>query len=203
MIENEDRPDPLLADLRRELPPAVELEDRVVDALAARGLLRPSRFRRARTGLALAAAAALTAFVAGGIVGRLSAPAASRPPGPSGRPTFALFLFEDAAYRSVSGDARRERVTEYVAWGRGLGALGGRTVGGEKLRLEVPGVILDGVADGIPAVAAKPDLEIGTMAGYFLIEAASLDDAVALARSCPHLRYGGRILVREVERVPR
>lgn len=199
-----EHPDPpRLADLAREMPPPAELEGRVVAALAERGLLRPSRFRRARTGLALAAAAALAAFVAGGLVGRLSSRPSPPPAAGDGRPTFALFLFEDAAFDVATGEAGRERVAEYVAWGRGLSAVGGRTVGGAKLALEVPGVLLDGVAAGVPAVSAPPDPALGTMAGFFLVEAASLDEAVALARGCPHLRYGGRIVVREVEGVGR
>ncbi|MGQ0715255.1 MAG: sigma-70 family RNA polymerase sigma factor [Gemmatimonadaceae bacterium] len=35
--------------------------------------------------------------------------------------------------------------------------------------------------------------------GYFAIEAADYDEAVAIARSCPHIKYSGRIEVREVD----
>jgi len=36
------------------------------------------------------------------------------------------------------------------------------------------------------------------ISGYFVIDAASWEDAVAVARTCPHLRYGGRIILRPV-----
>jgi hypothetical protein len=36
------------------------------------------------------------------------------------------------------------------------------------------------------------------LSGYFVIEAANWEEAVALARTCPHLRYGGRIALRPV-----
>lgn len=35
--------------------------------------------------------------------------------------------------------------------------------------------------------------------GYWIIEAANYDEAVALARDCPQLEFGGSIEVREVE----
>jgi hypothetical protein len=36
------------------------------------------------------------------------------------------------------------------------------------------------------------------VAGYFVFEAKNLEDAVAIARSCPHVKHGGRITVRAV-----
>jgi len=35
--------------------------------------------------------------------------------------------------------------------------------------------------------------------GYFAVSADSYDDAVKLAAECPHLKYGGRIELREIE----
>jgi hypothetical protein len=37
------------------------------------------------------------------------------------------------------------------------------------------------------------------VSGFFLIRAGSLDEAEAIARDCPHLRHGGRVLVRDVD----
>jgi hypothetical protein len=34
------------------------------------------------------------------------------------------------------------------------------------------------------------------MAGMFIVNAAGMADAVALAATCPHVKYGGRIVVR-------
>jgi hypothetical protein len=37
------------------------------------------------------------------------------------------------------------------------------------------------------------------LGGYFLIRAANQRTALEIARSCPHVRYGGRIVLREIE----
>jgi len=60
--------------------------------------------------------------------------------------------------------------------------------GGEKLKDQV--VVL-----GPPFPAA----EQGRLGGYFLVTAASLEQALEIARDCPHLRYGGRVVVRPVD----
>jgi hypothetical protein len=52
----------------------------------------------------------------------------------------------------------------------------------------------DGSAGGAPLPPGEARL-----AGYFLIRAADRRTALEIARSCPHVRYGGRIVVREIE----
>jgi hypothetical protein len=37
------------------------------------------------------------------------------------------------------------------------------------------------------------------MGGYYAIRAASYEDAVEIARGCPHLDYGGTIEVRAID----
>jgi hypothetical protein len=37
------------------------------------------------------------------------------------------------------------------------------------------------------------------VSGYFVVEAADYDEAVAIAASCPHAQSRGSILVREIE----
>ena len=34
--------------------------------------------------------------------------------------------------------------------------------------------------------------------GYFMVKAADYEEAVTLSKTCPHLRYGGRIELREI-----
>ncbi|MDQ6893589.1 MAG: YciI family protein [Acidobacteriota bacterium] len=167
-----------------ELEPPPGAVDRIADALAARGLIRrASRLGRARWVLTAAAAAA--AFAGGLFIG---AGAGHRASGAAEAPRFVLFLSplpnEDAA-----GEARR--VAEYKSWAAGVRNQG-RFVAGEKLE--------DGGRVVFPSgeiAAPAPDLQ-GGVAGYFLFEAKSLEDAVAIARSCPHVKHGGRITVRAV-----
>jgi len=190
-MTDDDAPNRLLPE---ELDPPDGAAGRIADALAARGLIRldgvlPRKgLRRAIPWLAAATAAA--AFVAGILVG---ASAGARPgEAPStaapAAPRFVLFLSplpsEDAAGEPA-------RVSEYRRWAAELRGRG-RFVAGEKL--EDGGRVVS--PSGVTAAPA-PDPQ-GGVAGYFLFEAKSLEDAVAIARSCPHVRHGGRITVRAV-----
>ena len=77
----------------------------------------------------------------------------------------------------------------------------GKFVGGEKLKDE-GGKHLVGsngdlrVTDG-PYTEAKE-----VIGGIFTISAAGYDEAVETASGCPHLKYGGRIELREIEATP-
>lgn len=156
----------------REITPPGPLEDRVVNALRALGLVRHSPHRRA-VRAAMAAAAALLLFAGGFLAGasRTREPVTS--PGTS--PRFVLLLHETTATTST-GIPRDVLVDEYRQWARSVSA-GGNAIRGERLKAE-PG---------------------HTLSGFFVLEAPSLDAARAIAASCPHLKYGGRIDVREIE----
>jgi hypothetical protein len=176
--------------LPAELDPPPGARDRIADTLAARGLIR-RRSRLRRAGPALAAAAA--AFAAGLLVGaapgvRGRAHARPESAGSSTAPRFVLFLsplpFEDAAGEPA-------RVSEYRRWAAEVRGRG-RFVAGEKL--EDSGRVVSISGD---SAAPAPDPQ-GGVAGYFLFEAKNLEEAVAIARSCPHVKRGGRITVRPV-----
>lgn len=177
-----------LKNLPRELAPRPELEDRIVAALARRRLLI-SRSRSARGWRAMAALAAGILLVGSGVwIGRALAPRPSHgSTAAAAPPQFVLFLLRGA--ESDRPEEESGRVAEYRAWARGLAA-SGRSVAGEKLddRAERLGA-------GAGATSLPPEEEIR---GYFVISAASLDDAVAVARRCPHLKHGGRIVVRPI-----
>jgi hypothetical protein len=156
----------------REITPPDQLEHRVIRALKARALLR--RSVASRLGSAAMVAAAGLLLFAGGFAAGASQSRVGMPMG-GGGPRFVLLLHETAATAS-SGVAEHVLVDEYRAWARTVGA-GGHAIHGEKLK-EEPG---------------------DTLSGFFVIEAPSLDAARAIAASCPHVRYGGRIDIREIE----
>jgi hypothetical protein len=170
-----------LAALKRDLPPSDALERSVLRALAARGLVRaigmPQR-RRLRPLLLLAGAAAL--FAAGVLAGARAQTA--RTPS-DGLPRYVLFL-EGTGEPSVEEEARR--VHEYKSWARGLAAAG-HLVAGEKL------------SDGATRLGEGGGPSGGdSVRGFFVIAAADDAQALEIARGCPHLRYGGRIVVRKI-----
>lgn len=178
-----------LGRLPRTASPAPELEQATVAALVSRGLLgRPRR----RIGAPLALAASLLLFAAGLALGRFGAESSAALTD-DGRPRFALFLYEGPEYQQPAPGEMDARVREYATWARTEHA-GGTIEGGEKLKEE------DAVAiepDGSARVVSPQDQP--RLGGYFLIRAADQHSALAIARSCPHVRYGGRIVLREID----
>ena len=111
---------------------------------------------------------------------------------------YVLLLHEDpSGFDEVSPDEIERVIGEYVAWREELVAQG-RLAGGKKLRDEGGRWLTreNGdvrVLDG-PYSEAKE-----VMGGFFIITAADYAEAVEVSRTCPHLAYGGRIELREVE----
>jgi hypothetical protein len=158
--------------LPRAAAPPPHLEDRVVAALHRAGRLRPRRARPAW--LRLAAAIAL---VSGGLVlGRLTMPTA---PAPADSAYLLLLYGGDAPIGAEPG-----RVAEYAAW---AGTLRQRQqlIVAERLTPDA-------------RVLGQPTPGGAGPVGFFLIRADTLDAAAATAASCPHLKYGGTVVVRPV-----
>lgn len=106
---------------------------------------------------------------------------------------FIMLLWESpASFATTSPAEMQSIITEYVAWRQRMGAAG-KITGGHKLRDE-GGKHLVGstVAEGPYAEATE------VIGGLFEVEAADYEEAVEIARSCPHLRFG-RIELREIE----
>lgn len=113
---------------------------------------------------------------------------------------FMLLLYDDpSSYADLTPEAMQRVVQEYGAWAGKMQAEG-RLVEGSKLtdeggkRLTTRGESID-VTDG-PYAESKE-----VLGGYFVVKAQSYDEAVALARECPHAKYGCRIDVRRVDPV--
>lgn len=119
--------------------------------------------------VAAAAALVVAAFVAG----RLSAPTVG---GTSPTRQFAFLLYG-------GGPSTTDRVAEYAAWARGL-RQDGRPVDGERLGDE---------SWVIGAPGSSPHL-----GGFFIVGARDAEEAQSLARSHPHAKYGGTIVVQPV-----
>ena len=179
-----------LGRLPRESAPPPALEDVTVAALARRRLLRRThRTLPIRPWLAIAAS--LLLFLGGLAIGRQGlAPQSAE----DGRSRFALFLYEGPEYDQPAPEAMAQRVREYTAWAtekRGNGVV----EGGEKLRDDGDLAIEpDGRTD---EAAVMPGAS--RLAGYFVVQADDRRAAAEIARTCPHVRYGGRIVIREIE----
>jgi hypothetical protein len=169
--------------------PPPGLEERVVGTLRARGLLRapaaPRRWRVApRWTWPVALAAGLLLFVGGFALGR-------RPTTPAAAelPRYTLLLYEGPEF-NAAGTAETELVREYSAWAGELAGRG-RLVAGEKLGAQ-EWTLGRSAANPTSAPASAP-------AGFFVIAARDDDEALAIARTCPHLRHGGTVSLRPID----
>jgi hypothetical protein len=178
----------------REATPSPALEQRIVGALRADGAIAAPARRRT----AALAAAAMLIFAAGVAAGRAlpretPLPATEqrvgieRGPAAPGLRRFMLLL---TAAPAVDAGEEAARVKEYGAWAAGLTTRGALATG-EKLG--------DGGATLTPAGTVTDEPPPDDLQGFFIIVAADLAQAVAVARTCPHLRHGGRVRVRAIE----
>ena len=174
-----ERPEPL-ATLGGAMAPPPDLESRVIRSLVDRGLLRPSWWRRSPI-LAAAAAAIVAAFALGRLTSGQPKPAEHR---------WLLLLYEDSGFDAPAPGTEAVRVAEYRAWARATpGVVDGAELGPERYLL----------AAGRPAESGQPREGIGDLAGYFIVAAASWEEARAIAARCPHLEHRGRVVVRSLK----
>ncbi len=177
--------------LSRELQPPAALEDRVVSALRDQGLISSARTIWWRTMPRLAAAAVLILAV-GFAAGRVTV---SPPPPESRLPRFMLLLY-DTPEREVARtpEAERALAEEYGAWAGEIARdghfLAGDPIHGEGRMLRQ----IDRRIETFPAADEGAEIVVG----YFMIQAEDYDQAVEVARDCPHLKYQGGVLVRRV-----
>ena len=178
--------------LRDQLPhvdPPPELEHRVRATLEARGLVRHEAhlvpdptwpLRRmawtARLGL-------LAAGVLMGILIKDTLGDSGRPTGAAAAGQYVLLLYNDPA--DDTGAVHVARAKEYGRWASTLGA-GAKWVGGHEL---------GSVVERLGPASSRSASETDRLAGYFVIEAPSRERATEVARSCPHIKYGGRVVV--------
>ena len=168
--------------LPRDLEPPSHLEDRVVHRLQQARLIR----KRSNGWSKWHLVAASLVFAAGLFAGRYTRAPLTAPAEPT-QPKFLLLLYPGESLQTDprGGDALAR---EYGAWAAGL-RRSGRAISGERLAAD-PAV---GVGAASPAAGAT------TLQGFFIITANSIQEASTLAEASPHVRRGGRIVVRAID----
>jgi hypothetical protein len=164
-----------LSEARVPMAPPASVQDTTIAVLRERGLVYPRRRRMAIAWTAVAAAAIL-ALVAWIAIRWTAAPVDG--------PRFVLLLYAGSDPIAGTADTRR---SEYGAWARELASRGVQ-VSGEELAEESAAL---GAANGSAEGEALPR-------GFFVIRAGDLAEAQRIASTCPHLRYGGRIVIKRV-----
>jgi hypothetical protein len=103
------------------------------------------------------------------------------------------------AGKPVSAKTEAENKADLEAWGAYMGRLtqGGNFTGGQPLVSGGKVVSASGIT-GEPVISARE----GIVGGYLLINAESLENAVELAKECPHIENEGNIEIREIAPMP-
>jgi hypothetical protein len=177
----------LLGPLFRQANPPAMLETRVERSLIAAGLLRDSRRgRNWRAPLLVALAAGILCFAAGFGIGASRLSLDGRTASPNA-PRFALLL-----YGAPVGQPSPSDVEEHKRWAARL-ATEGHSIYGEKLASGGASLLAS------PAGATPMTLPDSALQGFFVVSARSEAEAIEVARSSPHYRHGGRVVVRRIE----
>lgn len=115
-------------------------------------------------------------------------------------PNYMLLLHEEPdVFEEMSPEDFQRIIERYRAWSRELRA-SGRYLASDKLT-DGEGRVLR-KEGGSVRVTDGPFAETKeVVGGYFTITADNYAAAVELARTCPHLDYGGTIEVREVDQL--
>src|SRR5690348_5689643 len=168
------------------------LKGRIIQSLRDRGLLRSTRPVWRRMGRTVGAiAAAILLFVTGVGIGRRSVM-----PAADSRPSYILLLYEGRDFdldRSRPGDLAAHEA-EYDAWARGLKARG---VGVQGRALALTAHVLHDTPQGVQVesgAVGRDDID-----GFFIVHVTDEAEALALARTHPHLRHGGWIALRPIK----
>jgi hypothetical protein len=181
---------------RQKTPPKI-LEDRTVEALKNENLIRLPQTRRNWNWLKLNPifASVLGIFIIGVAVaatwyfGFYSA----------GKrlPQFILLLREspEQSERRLSNEEFVQLSEDYNLW---TDEMRQKEILLEGDNLEGGIRILDKVNGQI--IVSRPDSKEGLITGWFIIRAENFEQAIKIAESCPHLKFGGRIEVRQIEK---
>lgn len=118
-------------------------------------------------------------------------------------PNYLLLLHQPPTkFGAMAPEEIQKIIAKYEAW-RGEIAKRNQLRGGEKLTDEGGRELR--VKNEKVSVTDGPFSESQEiLGGFFMIEAANYDEAVEIARTCPHLSFaGGRIEVRQVDNIHR
>jgi len=108
-------------------------------------------------------------------------------------PEYLLLLYDNSPALSKLGPEEMQKATEkYMAWMQKAFTKGGKRLTPDAGRIMSPNGSKPRVTDG-PYIESKEIL-----GGYYLIEAASYDEAVERTMDHPHIEYGGTVEVRQI-----
>lgn len=113
--------------------------------------------------------------------------------------SYLLMLYDNpTTMEGLSAEDMQRMFEKYMAWSDELEAKGQR-LGGEKLT-DGEGRVLRKEQGDIRVLDGPYGETKEVIGGFFMIKAESYDEAVEIARTCPHVAvYGSTVEVREIE----
>ncbi len=171
----------LFEGLSRAQDPPARIEEEIIRQLKNEGLMTTTRTMKRPAYWLAAASIAVVAFFSGLFYGQSQAPQALIDP----QQGYMLLLHEPSTFQP--GDPM-EMFQEYGAWMQSTEEQG-VTITGQELALTTQYVSLAGIS-------GDSDGKVFPTTGYFIVEAASMQEAVAIAQKNPHVKYGGEIEVK-------
>lgn len=113
---------------------------------------------------------------------------------------YVLFLHEDpSGFAELTPSEIEAVIAEYVEWREKLAA-DGRLADGKKLKDE-GGRWLSRENGSVRVVDGPFSEAKEVIGGFFSIFAADYAEAVEISSTCPHITYGGRVELREVDAI--
>jgi len=165
--------------------PPEKLERKILTSLKSKGEIKEMAKTNFAKTISLSFAVILL-IAASFIIGKRSAIV----PNAESKNLYAMFLYNN----NVSGEDEEQKINEYHEWLVNLKAQG-KTAKGDKL--EDNGMFVNKTEDQI----AINNVEFNNsefISGYFIIEAADYDEMLAIAKECPHVKYGGKVQIRKI-----
>jgi hypothetical protein len=139
----------------------------------------------------VARAAAIVLAIGLGVAGERLRATAAIPPATDATQNGYLFVFSGTRAGSLTPESRAAIARSFRAWTDSLTRTGQMVAVGQLTR-DAPRL----VAATEPTLDSATVRAFASMEGFYVLLARDDDDALALARSCPYLRFGGTIVVR-------
>lgn len=106
-----------------------------------------------------------------------------------------LLLLKGGDFQKYTPEEMQRILEDYMGFSARL-AQAGKLLAGEELQEN--GRLIS-LKDGKPVVTDGPFAETKeVIGGFWLIEEPHMESATTTARDCPHIKYGGRVELREI-----
>ena len=176
----------LFRQVKNQISPTEKLEDNIVESLKNKNLINAKQTVKYKGLYYYLTAAVISAFIIGYFSNQIITEIMEKKQSKYTGNEYILFLYENDSFAVEDGNSL---VREYMNWGEEWGKKG-KLSGGEKL------------GNDQKWIGEKSAFNPASfLSGYFIIRASDYDEALKIAESHPHTRYGGAVEIRLIEKL--